>query len=303
MFKFFALAAALQILWALTPSASKVVLLEIPVELFTAVRWTISGLIFLLVALALKKKIDLHPRMLFKYFLLGVVGYGFSSLGTLYGLKLGGVVNFSLLTAVNPLIVAFLSIKVLKEKVDRKYWIAVPLCVLGLVAMVAGKHNLSGANLAISSAALIIVSYFCEALPFIYSKMYRSKQSLIGYMAVLQLSAAAFMWVAEGVYFRQMDQLFLMSRQGVESLLFVSIVACGICYALLYWLLRFIDGHRLAIFDGIHVIFAAIFGLLFFNEPINFLMIVGGGFLLVALYLANAPSNENLPEKIAADTV
>ena len=40
------IALALQIVWGLVPAASKLVIDEIPVELYIALRWTISGAIF-----------------------------------------------------------------------------------------------------------------------------------------------------------------------------------------------------------------------------------------------------------------
>ena len=42
------IAAILQIVWGFVPSASKFVIDEIPVELYIAIRWSISGLIFAL---------------------------------------------------------------------------------------------------------------------------------------------------------------------------------------------------------------------------------------------------------------
>lgn len=303
LIKYLLLAAFVQILWALTPSASNIVIQEISVELFIAIRWTISGLIFLFAALSFKKKIDWSPKMLPKYFLLGVSGYGLSSIGALYGLKIGGVVNFALLSSVNPIVVAFMSILLLKEKVDRKYWIAAPLCVFGLVIMVMGKYELSGASVAISSALLILMCYFFESLPFVFSKKFSSKQSLIGYMAILQLSAAIFMWGAQIAHFKQFSELASLSLRGLGAMIFVSVVACVICYALLYWLLRFIDGHRLAIFDGIHAIFAALYGVWLFNESFNLLMVLGGGLLITSLYLANSPSKKNLSKTVPVEAI
>ena len=86
-------------------------------------------------------------------------------------------------------------------------------------------------------------------------------------------------------------------------MIFVSVVACVICYALLYWLLRFIDGHRLAIFDGIHAIFAALYGVWLFNESFNLLMVLGGGLLITSLYLANSPSKKNLSKTVPVEAI
>ncbi len=276
MGKYFILAAIVQIIWSLTPSASKLVISEIPIELFISIRWSISGLIFLCIALALEKKFDTSLKNLMKYFTLGVLGYGFSSFGTLYGLKMGGVVNFSLISAGSPIIVALMSIVLLREKVHPQYWKAALLCISGLLFIVMGKQELSGLAMTISSTLLILGAYAFEGLPFIYSKKYQAKQSLICYLATLQLSAAVFMWGSQIFYFKQFGELSNLSIIGLGALVFVSIVACVLCYGIFYWLLKFIEGHKLVLFDGLHSFSAALFGLIFWSEPFNFMMLIGG---------------------------
>jgi len=46
--KYLLIAGILQIVWGFDPAASKYVIDEIPVELYIALRWTISGVIFAL---------------------------------------------------------------------------------------------------------------------------------------------------------------------------------------------------------------------------------------------------------------
>ncbi len=47
------------------------------------------------------------------------------------------------------------------------------------------------------------------------------------------------------------------------------------------------DGHKLALFDGVHVISAAVFGFIFFQEQINAQMVWGGLLLLIGLVLGS----------------
>lgn len=294
MAKYYAIAVLMQIVWSFTPSLSNFIIREIPVELFIAIRWGISGIILMIASLVLKKDIDLSPRMLPRYLLLGMLGYGTSSLCTLYALKLGGVVNFALISSINPLITALLSIVILNEKVHKSYWIAIPLCIIGLLVMVLGKHEVSGSSIALGSAALVLGAYICEALPFVYSKKFGGRQSLLSYMAILQMSASGFMWLGQLLYFKQYQQLASISTATIWAVLYMSIIICCVCYAILYWLLRHIDGHRLAMFDSLYVICGALEGVIFFNDPFNYTMVLGGALLLIALYLANMPAKPKL---------
>lgn len=62
--KLFFIAALLQIVWGIVPSASNLVISEIPVELYIALRWSISSFLFLMFLLFTSKwipRIDQKP--------------------------------------------------------------------------------------------------------------------------------------------------------------------------------------------------------------------------------------------------
>ena len=123
----FVIAAVQQIVWGLVPSASKLVITEIPVELYISLRWTISGLIFLIwISISSGWKGLIKPQTLWVS-LLGICGYSLASFGTLYGLKIGGVTNFALMGAMNPIVTSSVAILVLRERPTRLFYVALPL--------------------------------------------------------------------------------------------------------------------------------------------------------------------------------
>jgi len=281
------IAAVLQIVWGLVPSASQVVIDQIPVELYIALRWTISGFIFLGLIFTGTGGFGLWRREALWVAGLGILGYAMASFGTLYGLKIGGVTNLALMGALNPIVTSAVAIAVLREKPRRSFYVALPLCVLGLILLVTGKHRISSWQIALSSSALIIGAAALEAVVFVFSRKFKAHFSSVQYLAISQLSAAAFMWILQGAAFRQTAALSVFSPRGWAAAIFVSVVACVLCYLILYWLLNFIEGHRLALFDGLHTISAALFGFVFFHEALNGLMIFGGFLLLAGLFLGN----------------
>ncbi len=190
MLKYFLIAAMLQIIWSLTPSASNLVIQYFPVELYTAIRWTFSGLIFTFFVIK-KNGNFIVPRVhLLALFSLGILGYGVGSLGKLYGLKVGGVVNFALVGSISPLVTAAVAVMVLKEKVSKRFLFAALVSIFGVFTLVLGKYQLSNFQVAATSTFLIFGAYVLEALPFAYSKKLKGSVPLLHYLAVLQLSAA-----------------------------------------------------------------------------------------------------------------
>ena len=121
---------------------------------------------------------------------------------------------------------------------------------------------------------------------FVFSKRYKAKYSLPKYLAVLQSSGAVFMWGVALATSGLPHGLLAMPPIGWLSLAFVSLVACGFCFCAVYWLLNFMDGHKLAFFDCFHSVCAALFGVVLFGDRPNFKMFVGGTLLLASLVLA-----------------
>src|SRR5687767_9585969 len=101
MWRFYALAILLQLVWGLSPSASRLVLEYLPVEFYIAIRFSISGVLFGLVSWSRNREFRFRARDLPKLAGLGIVTYAFASLGILYALKLGGVLNFSFASSFN----------------------------------------------------------------------------------------------------------------------------------------------------------------------------------------------------------
>lgn len=285
------IAAILQIVWGMVPSASKLVISEIPVELYISLRWTISGMIFLIWIFFHRSWVGILKKQTVWVSLLGIGGYAIASFGTLYGLKIGGVTNFALMGALNPIITSVVAIIVLRERPTKLFYVALPLCVSGLLLLVLGKHHISSWEVALSSSALIIGATVLEAIIFVYSKRLRPHFSSTQYLTISQLSAAAFMWLLQIGVYQQFNAIQNLTARGWGAAVFVSSVACVLCYLILYWLLNYLDGHRLALFDGLHTISATLFGFLFFNEILNGLMLSGGILLLIGLVLGNLPTS------------
>ncbi len=290
--KLFIIATILQLVWGLVPSASQVVISEIPVELYIAIRWTISGLIFLAYLLLSKKWRLPSARDFFRVSLLGIGGFGLASFAMLYGLKLGGVSNFALTGAASPLITSILAILFLKEKPHRLFFAALSICIAGLVFLVIGKHEISSLQIALSATGLILTGSIFEGMVFVFSKRYASKLTAFEYLAIGQLMTAAFMWILQFTTFHQIDRITDLSPRGISAALFVSIVACVLCFSVLYWLLKHLDGHRLALFDGLHSLSGTLFGVFIFHERMNSWIASGGILLLTGLVLGNLPSSK-----------
>ncbi len=286
------IAAILQMVWGLVPSASKFVIDEIPIELYIAMRWTISSLIFAAYVGFRRKWQAITLNKISAVSILGILGYGIASFCTLNGLRIGGVTHFALMGALSPAITSLVAIWILKEKPSRIFFFALPLSILGLMLLIVGKYQISSYEVAAESSLWIISGYVLESFVFVFSKTFRKDMPATQYLTIAQLSAALCSWFMQFTWFHQSSALGLLTPIGWMCALFVSIVACVLCYATLHWLLSHIDGHRLALFDGLHTISATIVGVLLFHETLTTLMLIGGVMILGGLISGNLPRGE-----------
>lgn len=157
-------ATVIQIIWATIPSASKIVLDVVDVETYIALRWTISSVLFGIVA-SLRQEL-VRPKLsdVAQVSALGIGGYAVASLGTLYGLKLGSVAYFSIVSLVGPMLNSAMAIVILREALTKQTIIATLLALCGVALAAVAKSNEGAGTNAYLSAALIVGACFLEGL-------------------------------------------------------------------------------------------------------------------------------------------
>jgi len=284
---FFLIALILKVLWGLVPSASKFVINEIPSELYITLRWGISGSLFFICVLITDHWRNVRLADLLIVSVLGILCYGGASLCMLYGLSIGGVINFSLIASLGPVLTALLSIFILNEKPKREFLIALPISVSGLILVLIGKFQASSAKIAATSSAAILLGFALDSFVFVISKRYKSKMGTLQFLAISQLAATGAMLILQATIYHQTIDATNLTPVGIGSLIYVSLVACFIGYGTFYWLLQHFDGHKLALFDGVQTVSSVFFGYLFFSEPLNFSIVAGGLMVIAGLYCGN----------------
>ncbi len=292
-FRYLALAALVQVTWGITPCASRLVLDSLPVEVYSALRFGFSGIVFLAVAWGTRRKLP-TPREALPLAGVGILAFGVASLGTLYGLKIGGVVNLALASSFNAPITALVALVLLKEKRSPKLPWALLASVAGGVLTFLGKHSVSGFQVAFGSLACLWGAYLLESLGLVTSKQVRERFPVVSFLGVAHVSASAFLFGCALVSQRSFESVGRMPAAGWAAFFFVAIVSCCLCYFLLYWLVGHVPAHKLAFFDAFHSVSAAVFGYVFYREPMTPLMLAGGLLLFLAVGLIHSSRLDDL---------
>jgi drug/metabolite transporter (DMT)-like permease len=280
------LAIITQLVASTIPSASKLVVNSFAVEPYIALRWSISAIAFGILLIISKVRCVWEPRLIAKVSALGLGGYMFGSLGTLYAVKIGGVSFFALLTLLSPLIVVALSPIVLKEQISKNTWIALGIALIGLTLMVKGKIEVLSMPSAIAATALVIAAYTSDSLTFLYSKPFQAKLPLLQYLFAAQAAAAVSMWLVSFAMY-PLEQLIPPDFEVWAAIVYVALVSCVGIYFVWYWLLKHLQGQQLGVLQYLHGVAAALLGVLIFNEELSRPMIAGSLLLLLSILIAS----------------
>ncbi len=162
-----------------------------------------------------------------------------------------------------------------REKIGKMVWIAVLLATVGL-----GFLSLQG--LSVSYGVIVI---FCSALLYalhiVGLGQWSTTSNAVG-LAVMQTVVIAVVCTAvsapNGIGAPD-------TRSGWLSLIYMALVAAAAAMLLQTWAQAHLAPTRVAIIMTMEPVFAAFFAVLFGGEDLTARMVVGGGFVLVAMYL------------------
>src|SRR5688572_9525564 len=288
------LAVLAQLVASTMPSASKLVLNSFAVEPYIALRWSISAITFGILLIALRVRCVWEPRVIAKVSALGLGGYVFASLGTLYAVKTGGVSFFGLLSLLSPLTLVALSTIVLEERLSTNTWIALGLALVGLGLMVKGKVEVSSTLSAIAAAALVIAAYTSDSLTFLYSNPFQAKLPLLQYMFAGQAAAAVSMWLLSfAMYPRQ--QLIPPNHEVWAAIVYVALVSCVGIFFVWYWLPKHLQGQQLGVLQYLHGVAAALWGVVIFGDELTRSMVAGSLLLLLGILMVSKRTRPAVP--------
>jgi len=72
------------------------------------------------------------------------------------------------------------------------------------------------------------------------------------------------------------------------SILYVALGVSIVAYVLWYWLLKYMETTRIAVFHNIQPVIAAIAASIFLNEPIGWSLMIGGAIVLTGIFITEA---------------
>jgi drug/metabolite transporter (DMT)-like permease len=269
--------------WGLNFAATKYAAAAIPPILLVALRFTIGGLLLLLVLRVLEPKSMLRRRDLLPMAALGCFGVATAQTGFTFGLSLSSAGSTGLIFATAPVWGLLLGAMLGLERPTWKGVVGIGLSIVGVALVVldgltSGHASLVG-DLLVLVAAICVGAYAVLSMPLLerYTPLaVATYPVLFGIPFLLLLSS---------------PQLFSLEWESVgvgpwAAVAYAGVFATAFTFSAWQRGISRIGANRVLVYQYLITIVGVTSGIVFFGETLSINKIVGGAVILLGVYLA-----------------
>jgi len=260
-------------------------------------RFASATILMYVIARVLKVNLTVEKKDLRFLWAMGALGLT-ATYGLMYfGLGIGAPPSHAaLLNACEPVIIALLSVILLRERLRAANVVAIGIGLAGVYLILqTGLTPWSQASI-FAGDALVIIGLVCEAFSLLLGKQLVAKYPPICVMTYLMATGAmALIPFCAYEVWEYPPQLAMWIPISVWSLGFLIIACTVVGYTVFYTVLEKHPAGELAVFMYLQPIGGAIFGHIFFGGDITRSIVVGGALILVAIAILNRTTARPAP--------
>lgn len=198
------------------------------------------------------------------------------------------IVNASVLCAMHPVIIAFLCVAILKEKITLPMLMAVTLSLIGAIFLAGGDLRLIGGEYFIGDI-LAFTASICLSLYWIIGRKARNNLSANVHILITFSSCWLCFLLASLMTGSKFAGYSLMAFFWV----FLMALTCQILgHATMNWGLGFVSPMFISVVDNTSAVYAAVLGAIFFKEYPALFQYIGGISAVSGLVLYNYFENK-----------
>lgn len=183
------------------------------------------------------------------------------------------------LTALNVVIVPFISFLILKKKIGAKGIAGAVMSVAG-VALLSLDHNFS---LGLGDGLTLVCAVGFAFQIFLTSEFVKKYRATV--LNFIQMITAFFLSFISLIAFGETQ--FHVTAMGTLSVLYLGVISTTVCYLLQTASQKYVDETKAAIILSLESVFGTMFSILILGEIISPRMVVGSVIILGAVVISN----------------
>ncbi|MFM1653400.1 DMT family transporter [Brevibacillus sp. B_LB10_24] len=264
-------------------AVGKEVVREVPVFLFSEIRFLIALLILGTILTARKEwRCSLRPKNWLSLFWQAFFGVFLFSVCMLYGVKMTTAAAAGIISSTVPACIALLSLFLLKEKLTRNNVAAVCLSVLGVALVTFSKDGSEPGSAHALGILLVFLAVVAEALFTIYAKKLSGR--LTPFQMATGVNAIGFiLFLPLALWDLSRFSLAGIHAQTWGLIVYYAVTASVLSFTLWYLGVKKVPAAIAGLFTGMMPISAAISSALFLHEAFTWLHALGMLLVLCAI--------------------
>jgi len=274
--------------WAINFTVIKIALREFSPMGFNGIRLLVASLILIFVLLISGEGISIPKSDIWKIVILGIIGHTAYQLFFIHGLNWTTVSNTSVIMAMTPVFVAFLSTLLKHERIHWAGWLGIFISFIGFYFVITKQGEAFHFSWEDMRGDLMIFGgNFLWAIYTVFSKPLLEKISPLKFTSLTLAIGTVFY-----LPFAAVDIMELrwneVSFQAWAGLFYSGLVAIAICYVIWYASVKRIGNSKTAIYGSINPVFSVLFAVIILSERITLLQICGALIILGGVYLTRS---------------
>ena len=232
------------------------------------------------------------PRQWLQLALLGFFGIFFYNLCFFYGLRYINASRASLIVALNPAVIGLASWLLFKERLSRAKVAGIVICIGGASVVIVSRNPqwLAGHADAWIGDLLIFGCVLGWGIYSLFSKGLNQSLGPVQTVTYSILLGTVMLWVTSAASGQlSLGALQSLGPQQWLSLMYLGVLGSALAYIGYYDGIRQIGATRAGVFIALNPLTAVIFGALLLGEPLTWAMCLGGGLILLGIFLCNKP--------------
>lgn len=273
-----------QMLGAITFPVAKFGLEHIEPFTFAFFRYVLSSLTLFIIVKLMKHKIKIDKRDYKKIIFLGILIIPFNQTLYLWGQSFTGVGHASVLFATVPIWIFLAALIHLKEKLIWRQALGIAVAMVGIFIIVS-EGGLDLGSEYLFGDLLIMICVIAWAYYTIIGKPLVEKYGALRITAYAIIIGSLF-YMPFGLYRAISFDYSQVPLSSWWSIIYTAIGTSVFCYTLWYWVLKYMEASRIAVYHNLQPILATIIAFIWLGEPVGATFIIGSSIAILGVVIA-----------------
>ncbi|MFQ6038696.1 MAG: DMT family transporter, partial [Candidatus Aminicenantales bacterium] len=276
------------VFWAVNFAFIKIALREFRPLAFNGLRMTFASLVMMGILILTGKGLRVPRRDFWKVFLLGIVGNTLYQMFFIHGLNMTTASNTSIIMAMTPASVAFLSSVLKHETLHWAAWLGIFLSFVGFWMVITGEP---GAFLfsweRLRGDVLIFLGNIVWAVYTVFSKPVLTRVSPLKW-ASLTMAAGTLFFSPFCVPALVEQDFHQVTARGWGILVYSGFFALAVSYVIWYASVQRVGNSRTAIYGNVTPVFTVGFAAVVLSERLSPWQAIGALIIFAGVYLTRS---------------